>query len=603
MNNFFQELRRRNVVRVVGAYLVVGWLLVQIATTLEESMQLPAWFDGIVVGLLIVGLPISIIVSWVFDLTADGIVRTDAASSETQHQSWRKLDFVIIAGVLIVGLVFAWQVFQPAEILIDEQASVATTAEVSAATIAVLPFADLSPDGDQEYFSDGISEEILNLLAGVDELDVTSRTSAFQFKGRDLGIPEIAANLNVRHVVEGSVRKAGDTLRITAQLIDAADDKHLWSDTFDRPLTAENVFAIQDEISKAIVAALAEKLGFDASDEIAVRVGTNNLSAYEMFLHARSLYQSRTELDVADELLAAAIEQDPEFAAAWEMRAALTFLKANYNFSDTPRNEQVRLTNEFADRALELEPRSPIAIAAKVQVVVQSLPEQNSALDFAKLLNDLSDAIEINPRDDSALNWRGLLRLSLGDIEGALSDFATCIGYSPLSAPCAENFVVVLAGEGRDIEAFAHFTRMLETGMVKAREADLSLLARMGEKTAFMVLSNDSQVLYGWNEHEKLYNALRSTENDHSQLVHSLTTFSATNPDASSYTVPIVLAYIDSSSVLLDSFIIWNKAHRRMRQTDQFRDFIRRTGILKYWQQQGFPPQCRPLGSNDFDCD
>ena len=191
----------------------------------------------------------------------------------------------------------------------------------------------------------------------------------------------------------------------------------------------------------------------------------------------------------------------------------------------------------------------------------------------------------------------------LGDIEGALSDFATCIGYSPLSAPCAENFVVVLAGEGRDIEAFAHFTRMLETGMVKAREADLSLLARMGEKTAFMVLSNDSQVLYGWNEHEKLYNALRSTENDHSQLVHSLTTFSATNPDASSYTVPIVLAYIDSSSVLLDSFIIWNKAHRRMRQTDQFRDFIRRTGILKYWQQQGFPPQCRPLGSNDFDCD
>jgi TolB-like protein len=241
MNNFFQELRRRNVVRVVGAYLVVGWLLVQIATTLEESMQLPAWFDGIVVGLLIVGLPISIIVSWVFDLTADGIVRTDAASSETQHQSWRKLDFVIIAGVLIVGLVFAWQVFQPAEILIDEQASVATTAEVSAATIAVLPFADLSPDGDQEYFSDGISEEILNLLAGVDELDVTSRTSAFQFKGRDLGIPEIAANLNVRHVVEGSVRKAGDTLRITAQLIDAADDKHLWSDTFDRPLTAENV--------------------------------------------------------------------------------------------------------------------------------------------------------------------------------------------------------------------------------------------------------------------------------------------------------------------------------------------------------------------------
>lgn len=603
MGNFLQELRRRNVVRVVGAYLVVGWLLVQIATTLEESMQLPAWFDGVVVGLLIVGLPIAIIVSWVFDMTADGVVRTDAATTDTQYQSWRKLDYVIIASVLIVGLVFAWQWFSASDEPTSAVTDASTPAPVSAATIAVLPFADLSPAGDQEYFSDGISEEILNLLAGVEALDVTSRTSAFQFKGRDLGIPEIATNLKVRHVVEGSVRKAGETLRITAQLIDAEQDRHLWSDTFDRPLTAENIFAIQDEISKAIVTALGEELGFNGSAEINVRASTDNLTAYDLFLKARSLYRARVELDYADELLAAAVEQDPTFAAAWEMRAALQFLMEGYGFNDKPQEEIVRLTDEFADRALALEPNSSIAIASKAYVHLRDAKLIDSFVDIAGVHDDLARALEISPRNYSALNWRGLARLTVGDISGSLEDFSACLEVEPLSAPCAENYVTVLAGSGRDEEAFAFFQTMLNRGMVKPRETDLPLLARMGAETAFKVAANDVQVLFGWREIDQLYDALRRPDDDHSQLAHSMKSFLKANPGRGEIATKIILAHIGDYPEDLNELIFWQAAQQEMRQTDLFRQFIRQSGVLYYWQERGFPPQCRAVGEDDFACD
>jgi TolB-like protein/Tfp pilus assembly protein PilF len=607
MGKFFQELRRRNVVRVLGAYLVVGWLLVQVATTLEESMQLPAWFDGVVVGLLIVGLPIALIVSWVFDLTPDGVVRTGAADDNTQYKAWRKLDIVIVMGIVVVGAIFFWQKIRPVEVVELQPAMIETAPGISAATIAVLPFADLSPAGDQEYFSDGISEEILNLLAGIDELDVTSRTSAFQFKGRDLGIPEIASRLEVRHVVEGSVRKAGATLRITAQLIDAEQDKHLWSDTFDRPLTAENVFLIQDEISKAIVGALGNELDFDAIDNMGVRAATDNLTAYESYLKARGHYQSRTQLDVAEELLKAAVEEDPNFADAWAIRAALQFLLQGYGYSDAEQAEIAPLTFEYANNALELEPDNATAIAAMAYVQVRAAFVLDGKQDFAKVLADLSRAIEINPRNASALNWRGLLRLTLGDIPGALIDFKACVDFSPLTAPCAENYVTILAGAGRDDEAFAHFQTMLQAGIVKGRESDLALLARMGEKTAFMALTNDQNVLFGWDEHEALYNALRNTQADNSALAATIREFAEAHPERENLAIPVALAYLDTTYTNThddnEVLILWNQAHGRMRQSDSFRDFIRQSGILGYWQQHGFPPQCRAAGANDFECD
>ena len=603
MGNFFQELRRRNVIRVVGAYLVVGWVLMQIATALEESLQLPFWFDGVVVSFLIVGLPVVIIVSWVFDLTPEGVVRTGENTGDAKPRSGEKLDYVIIAGVVVVASVLAWQWLAPVDAPIEKTTPGAEASTPAAATIAVLPFADLSPDGDQTYFSDGISEEILNLLAGVPKLNVTSRTSAFQFKGRELGIFEIAANLKVRHVVEGSVRKAGNTLRITAQLIDAEDDRHLWSATYDRPLTAENIFAIQDEIAKAVVGALAGKLGFDASGDISVRPTTDNLTAYDQFLKARSLYQTRTQLDVMEELLKSIVEQDPEFAQAWELRAANQFLMVNYGYRDTPVQEQIRLTNEYANKALALDPNSSIALAALANVHIQGGLALDGSQDFVKLMGNLTRSIEIDPRNDSALNWRGTLHMLLGDFDRAFTDYRACVDLSPLTAPCAENYITVLAGAGRDQEAFEHFQKLLDYGIVKASEADLPMLARMGEETAFKAIANSENLFFGWNRIDDLYKALRDPDGDHSQLRRSLRHYLDVRPGKDPFAAAIILGFLGEVSGDYISYLLWNKSYQPLRRTDEIKSYIRRAGILAYWQQHGFPPQCRAVGADDFACD
>ncbi len=289
MSNIFSELKRRNVFRVAGVYAVVGWVLAQISTTLEEALGLPAWFDALIVALLLLGLPVAIVFAWAFEMTPNGVVRTESVpegesiTADTGH----KLDYAIVAGLILLIAMVVWQKTGSDAVVadsapVDAVAQVADT-KADAASIAVLPFADLSPQGDQEYFSDGISEEILNVLVAVDGLEVTSRTSSFQFKGGELGIPAIAKLLNVRHVVEGSVRKSGETIRVTAQLIDAANDKHLWSQTYDRPLSVENIFSIQDEIAKAIVGALSQTLGVGSLEPVRVSATTSNLSAYELY--------------------------------------------------------------------------------------------------------------------------------------------------------------------------------------------------------------------------------------------------------------------------------------------------------------------------------
>jgi adenylate cyclase len=276
--SLFAELKRRNVFRVGLFYVVTAWLVIEVAETVLPLFDVP---DGVLRGLvvlLVIGLVPALGLSWIYELTPDGIKR-DAGPSTADAQSsatGRKLNWAtLIVAALAIGLLVsdrllreppstdtavAQQAGHP-----DPEAGAIAQADTQAnagpvipdASIAVLPFADLSPEGDQQYFSDGIAEEILNVLSRIEALSVTSRTSAFAFKSQsELSIPDIAASLGVRHVLEGSVRKAADTIRVTAQLIDARSDQRIWSETFERQLTAQNVFAIQDEIAAAITAAL-----------------------------------------------------------------------------------------------------------------------------------------------------------------------------------------------------------------------------------------------------------------------------------------------------------------------------------------------------------
>jgi adenylate cyclase len=250
MHDFFNELKRRNVVRVAIAYVVVSWVLLQFVDVVAPLLGLPEVFQKGVFLALVLGLPIALVLSWAYELTDDGVKKTEEVdkSDSLTHRTGQTLNKLVMVGLLIaVGFLLydRFSVPEPvAEVIPEPQAE--QVEQAAQASIAVLPFSDLSSQGDQEYFADGLSEEILNVLVKVDDLTVASRTSSFQFKSGELGVPDIAAKLGVTYVLEGSVRKAGQTIRVTGQLIEAETDRHLWSDTFDKELTTESLFAIQD---------------------------------------------------------------------------------------------------------------------------------------------------------------------------------------------------------------------------------------------------------------------------------------------------------------------------------------------------------------------
>jgi len=312
-DSLFTELKRRNVFKVGVAYLVLAWVVVQVTDSAVPALHLPEWVNSFVFFIGAIGFPFALFFAWAFEITPEGIKKESDISPEDSisAHTGRKLDFIIISLLIAALGYFIWKsqldnnipVTSSSPQMKDTLDNKPVNFEdyINPASIAVLAFSDLSPNGDQEYFSDGISEEILNVLVKVSSLKVSSRTSAFQFKGTKLGIPEIANQLKVRHIVEGSVRKAGNTIRITAQLIDTKNDTHLWSETYDRPLDTSNLFAIQDEIANAIVEALKETLGLESLNAVKVEQHTTNLTAYELFLQARPLFQSRQEMDKAVE--------------------------------------------------------------------------------------------------------------------------------------------------------------------------------------------------------------------------------------------------------------------------------------------------------------
>ena len=311
------ELRRRNVFRVGVAYAIVAWLLVEVASVVLPTFKAPEWVMQVFTFLLILGFPLALIFVWAFELTPEGIKReaeVDRTESIT-HVRGRKLDFAII-GLLAVALIY---VVIDKYVLEDEPEQAEATAAESAVqekSIAVLPFANMSGDPEQEFFSDGISEELLNVLAKVKGLRVTSRTSAFAFKDKDISIPEIAEKLDVEHVLEGSVRMAGDRVRITTQLIEVETDSHLWSASYDRELS--DIFAVQDEIATKVGEALeVALLGADASP---IRASPEtSIEAYGDYLLARQKVAnpSVSKLVEAELLLKGVIEREPNYAPAY----------------------------------------------------------------------------------------------------------------------------------------------------------------------------------------------------------------------------------------------------------------------------------------------
>ena len=433
----------------------------------------------------------------------------------------------LIAAVLAIGLLVA-------DRLMPEPASEAIPANTEApggesaadgpldrdpdpASIAVLPFDDLSPDGDRSYFSDGIAEEILNVLVGIDGLAVASRTSSFQFKGnRSIGIPEIADHLGVRNVLEGSVRAAGNPIRVTAQLIDGVSDQHLWSQTFDRELSTENLFAIQDEISGAIVRAIREKLGIELEAPEAVAASTGSVGAYSLFLRARTLFRARSFFEESDALLIRALRLDPAFADAMALRAALLIVAPEYGVhlleSESASRQRAQA---LAREALAINPRQALAHAVLGLVRDFELLEGNHPVRYREILDNYDAALAISPDDLATRNWRGFAYLRAGYLDQAQADFAHCVEVEPGYAPCSSNLAAALALAGRSGEARDVVESAIRLGVFTGDIASLITLHQLGDERGFYFHAIRMPTLRGWLGMEEIYTALRRPGEDH----------------------------------------------------------------------------------------
>ena len=449
--SFFSELRRRNVFRVAIAYSVTGWLVAQIAELALDSFGAPDWVMKTILLLLVLGFPFALLFAWAFEMTPEGLKRekdVDRSQSITR-QTGQKLNFAII-GILAVALVFslATRDWGTAE----QAAPPATAAEAEPAdgekSIAVLPFVNMSQDPDNEYFSDGISEELLNVLVKVEGLRVASRTSAFSFKGKDIPIPEIAKALNVDHVLEGSVRKAGDTVRVTAQLIDVKTDSHLWSETYDRKL--EDIFVIQDEISAHIVEALKVALGAGQSDVIAAAAHTtDSLEAYELFLKARYFWQRRGDANIrkAIELFQRATEIDPKFARAWAGLAAAHLTLPAY--SAQPDMTHWDVARIYANKALQLD-----ETIADAYAVLGDL--DRTGKNYLGGEEYFRKAIALEPKNSTSHLWYAEHLLIAGMREKAKQHIDIALQLDPLN-PGANAVAAGVAGALGNHEAQLHY--------------------------------------------------------------------------------------------------------------------------------------------------
>ncbi len=604
--SLFAELKRRNVFRVGLFYLVASWLVVQIAETVLPVFDVPDEFVRGIVVVLAIGFVPALVFAWAFELTPDGLKRDRdvRVEPETKQQTVQKLNVAtLIAALLAIGLLIADRLIPEGGAPVEPAPAESDEAGIADASIAVLPFADLSPERNQGYFSDGIAEEILNVLAGVDGLAVASRTSSFQFRGVEgLGMPAIADRLEVRHVLEGSVRSSGRTIRVTAQLIDAGRDEHLWSDTWDRELTADNLFAIQDEIASAIVESIRENLDVEVGTADAVPQRTSSIDAYALFLRARSLFQTRAFFAEANDLVQRAIDLDPEFADALALHAAILVVSPEYGIllADSSADSRAR-SIEAAERALAIDSDHALALGVLGLARDFALPTVASPNRYQEVIELYDRALAAHPDELAVLNWRGFSYLRAGHIERSEADFRRCIEVEPGYAPCSSNLVAALTLAGRMEDAIDLLDRAIRVGVFTGDIPSLVTLHQLGLEREFYLHAIRLPSLRGWLGLEEIYAALARPDGDHSVLIQRLRTHGDTV--GSRQSINELLVALGDHESIPPTWVIWFDAYRDYRSSDAFKQHIRAWGLPAFWRATEFPPMCRAVGTDDFECD
>ena len=617
--SFFAELKRRNVFRAGIAYVVASWLFLQVIDFALDVIDAPNWIIQVLVLLAAVGLPAILTFAWVFEMTPEGLKRESEIQPEdsvTSHTA-RKLNKLTIVLVVSAILIVVVDRFVPESGPVSKsgtenaaslkpEPAVTEESAPKMPSLAVLPFANMSSDPDNEFFSDGISEELLNLLVQVDGLRVPSRTSSFAFKGKNMDIKEIARQLAVEHILEGSVRKSGNQVRITAQLIDVKTDTHLWSNTYDREL--ENIFAIQDEISREIISEL--KIALDTTGLISRDESrpTNNMQAYQDYLRGRYLFIQRgiPSLKASVKALQSAVFLDPAFTEAWAALSVTAATLSGWDLDNSEATDQIAL--DAGNHALQLDQTSATAMAGLGLL-------NYTAGNWAESLELLKRASELS-KDSNPTYFYGLVLQATGYIAEAQQKLLQAEQLDPIYPQLQDVLGTNAMNRGDMASARVHFQRTIDGGngngvadmYVLELELDnpdsairyLQEMSTLAETGLVSGHSKDSvaSISAAIQDSSQLKNGIKAALVE--QDIATLNYFGAIQEIMHLLNNALANGEFLKISTELDS--LWGPGFASLRQLPEYKQLLTDIGLVELWKERGWPDLCQPTDGDNFEC-
>lgn len=618
LNRFIAELRRRKVTRVAAGYVVAAWIILQVAIALEGSLKLPEWFDTLVLALLAIGLPIALVAAWMFDFTAQGIRRAAATTGEGDPPQTEAVDWILIAmivlvlGIALVLLLSGDRTERPptavaaAPFVSDP---VVTALPLGDKSIAVLPFVDVSSADSNEAFADGLTHEIIDTLAKIREIGVISSTSSFAFKGKKIPVPEIARQLGVRHILEGSVRRIGDVVRISARLVDVKTDTHRWSGSYARKMN--NIVALQDSVATDVASALDVELELSGAGPTAP---TKDKEAYRLFLEARGRVRVGSERDLTETiaLYQRAIELDPNFAEAHAGLAACYVSQGTLGVRSI--EQYAPLARAEAETAVKLKPSLAQGYAMLAFLAMNEL-------DWETAMNNAEKAAALDHADSTVRFTLGALQYQVGDLAKAYATLQQALSIDPLNSQLRLTMMGLAFSEGRDSVAldlaedvmnspnadryFAHYIRAYAARAAgKPDEAEAHFRDFMAELGAFPELI------------EPVVSALHIPK-ARPASAKAIADLYADNPDIEPELAYLMIGATDEFADALRArrlrgetsrasfylFFAWRALFDEKKATPAFRNLMRALGLTAYWRSHGWPQKCRADGDDDFACD
>ncbi len=622
--NFIAELKRRNVIRMAGLYLVGAWLITQVAATVLPLFGSPDWIARSIVVLLMIGFIPALVIAWVFELTPDGLKRDAEVTPEQSiaPQTARKMERSILVLFAIALAFFGFDKFYLAPKREANLVSIATQTinkkvalkekSENEKSIAVLAFANSSADKDNEYFSDGVAEEILNSLAKVKDLKVAGRTSSFFFKGKNESLGTIGKTLGVAHVLEGSVRKQGNQLRITAQLIRVSDGFQLWSETFDG--TDSDIFALQENIARLVTSQLKVALNAGQQDRL-VDVGTANPEAYQLYLQATSIFnrRDRTRFLNAIAALQSAVRLDPRYVRAYARLASLYVVLPSYTDAD-PQQAHAQVMR-YASAALALDADSAEAWAARGASLSKFRDTQ------VESRNAFKQAMRLNPNDPNASFWNGLNLLTIGYRRQGTAQIEHALALDPMLPNALRWRGMLYLQDGDIARAEPLLQRAYDLGLANTANALSEIAMQHGDAAASESLWVTGSMGLDFNmTRDELVVVHRGIFGDAAAKQAAVQALQGVlarmGPKRAMPTLPLYLFRLDAPALGLTVLRerqagegidamnwIWTRQGAPIRALPEFDAFLHDFHLPELWDKYGPPDQCRKNNKGDYVCE